>query len=70
MNDSNKGLQGVLQEARPGVRDLTQHTVGHLNDLLLEARQLISGLTRLASDLERDPSRVLYGDRREGYKAK
>lgn len=70
LNDSNKSLQAVLQDARPGVRDLTQHTIGHLNDLLLEARQLVSGLTRLAADLERDPSRILYGDRRQGYQPK
>lgn len=70
LNDSNHNLQSILSDARPGVRDLTQHTVGHLNDLLLEARQLVSGLTRLAGQLERDPSRIIYGDRREGYKAK
>ena len=70
LNDSNRSLQLILSDARPGVRDLTQHTVGHLNDLLLEARQLVSGLTRLASQLERDPSRIIYGDRREGYHAK
>lgn len=70
LNDSNRSLQGLLQEARPGVRDLAQHSVGHLNDLLLEARQLVAGLTRLAAEIERDPTRVIYGDRREGYKAK
>ena len=70
LNDSNKSLQGILQDARPGVRDLTQHTVGHLNDLLVEARQLVDGLTRLAAEIERDPTRILYGDRREGYKAR
>jgi len=68
LNDSNRSLQTILQDARPGVRDLTQHTVGNLNDLLLEARQLVSGLTRLAAEIERDPTRIIYGDRREGYK--
>jgi phospholipid/cholesterol/gamma-HCH transport system substrate-binding protein len=70
LTDSNHNLQAILQDARPGVHDLTQHTIGHLNDLLLEARQLVSGLTRLAALLERDPTRVIYGDRREGYKAR
>jgi phospholipid/cholesterol/gamma-HCH transport system substrate-binding protein len=70
LNDSNRSLQGILQDARPGVKDLSSRAVGNLNDLLLEARQLVSGLSRLASQLERDPSRVLYGDRREGYQAK
>lgn len=70
LNESNHSLQGILQDARPGVRDLSQHTVGHLNDLLLEARQLVDGLTRLAGEIERDPTRIIYGDRREGYKAR
>lgn len=70
LSDSNHNLQGILQDARPGVHDLTQHTIGHLNDLLLEARQLVTGLTRLAAQIERDPTRVIYGDRREGYKAR
>ena len=38
--------------------------------LVGEARQLISGVSRLVAEIERDPSRVLLGDRREGYRPK
>jgi phospholipid/cholesterol/gamma-HCH transport system substrate-binding protein len=65
--ETNKGLQATIQDARPGVRDLSQRTVGQLNDLINETRQLVSGLSRLASQIERDPTRFIYGDRREGY---
>jgi phospholipid/cholesterol/gamma-HCH transport system substrate-binding protein len=66
--DTNRGLQAVIQDARPGVRDLSQRTVSQLNDLIGETRQLVSGLSRLASQIERDPARIIYGDRREGYR--
>jgi phospholipid/cholesterol/gamma-HCH transport system substrate-binding protein len=65
--ETNRGLQATIQDARPGVRDLSQRTVGQLNDLINETRQLVSGLSRLASQIERDPTRFIYGDRREGY---
>ena len=44
------------------------HTIGEVNDLLRETRQLVAGLARLAGEIERDPSKLLYGDRREGYR--
>ncbi len=66
--DTNQRMQAVIQEARPGVRDFLQRTVGQINDLVGETRHLVSGLTRLAAELERDPTRILYGDRREGYR--
>jgi phospholipid/cholesterol/gamma-HCH transport system substrate-binding protein len=70
LGDTNRQLQGTIQEVRPGVRDLSQRTVGQLTDLIGEARMLVSGLTRLASEIERDPTRFLFGDRREGYRPK
>src|ERR1051325_2799344 len=66
--DTNRQLQGALQDLRPGIRTLSQQTVGDLGSLVAEARQFISGLSRLTAGIERDPSRVLFGDRREGYR--
>ena len=66
--DSNKQLQGALQDLRPGIRTLNQQTLVDVNSLVGEARQFISGLSRLTAGLERDPSRILFGDRREGYR--
>lgn len=68
LNDTNKRLQGTLQDLSPGVKELSQRTVGQIGSLVTEARQLVSGLSRLASDIERDPTRFIFGDRREGYK--
>jgi phospholipid/cholesterol/gamma-HCH transport system substrate-binding protein len=66
--DTNRQLQGALQDLRPGIRSFSQQTLVDVGSLVTEARQFISGLSRLASGLERDPSRILFGDRREGYK--
>jgi phospholipid/cholesterol/gamma-HCH transport system substrate-binding protein len=66
--DTNRQLQGSLQDLRPGIRAFSQQTLVDVGSLVAEARQFISGLSRLAAGLERDPSRVLFGDRREGYR--
>jgi len=63
-----KDLQLALQDVRPGVRSFSQQTLSDVGMLVGEARQLISGLSRLTAEIGRDPSRVLFGDRREGYR--
>jgi len=65
-----KDLQLAVQDVRPGVRSFSQQTLGDVGALVGEARQLISGLNRLSAVLERDPSQILFGDRREGYRPK
>lgn len=66
--DTNRQLQLALQDVRPGLRSFSQQTLTDVGSLVAEARQLISGLSRLASGIERDPSSLLLGDRREGYR--
>ena len=63
-----KDLQLALQDARPGLRAFSQQTLSDIGALVGETRQLISGLNRLTAEIARDPSRVLFGDRREGYR--
>ncbi len=65
-----KDLVLTLQDVRPGIRTFSQQTLSDVGALVGEARQLISGLNRLTATIERDPSRVLFGDRREGYRPK
>ena len=67
LNENSHQLQQALQDARPGVRTFSQRTLADVGDLVAEARQLISGVSRLVAVLDRDPSRVLFGDRRKGY---
>jgi len=70
LETTNQQLGGAVQDLRPGLRNFSQHTLGDVDALVAETRQFISGLSRLASQLERDPQRLLFGDRREGYQPK
>ena len=68
LGDTNRQLQATLQDLRPGLRTFGQQTLGDVGVLVGEARQLVSGLNRLTSQISRNPSQVLFGDRREGYR--
>jgi phospholipid/cholesterol/gamma-HCH transport system substrate-binding protein len=70
LSDTNRLLAAILQDVRPGVRTFSQRTLGDVDSLVGEARQFISGLSRLTAQFERDPTRLLFGDRREGYQPK
>ena len=38
--------------------------------LMAQTRALIASVTRLSNDLEREPTRLLFGDQRQGYTPK
>jgi phospholipid/cholesterol/gamma-HCH transport system substrate-binding protein len=57
-------IGGLSDDARKVVNG---QGVAQLTQMLAQTRALIASLTRLSQDLEREPSRLLYGDRREGY---
>lgn len=61
-------IDGMVQENRPAIREFSQRSLNEFQQLLVETRGLVSGLTRLAAEIERDPARFLFGDRREGYR--
>ncbi|HEX3860173.1 MAG TPA: MlaD family protein [Stellaceae bacterium] len=70
LSDTNRILQQELQEVRPGLRTFSEQTLSDIGTLVGQTRQLVSGLNRLTTQIERDPSQVLFGDRREGYRPK
>src|SRR6266403_1457050 len=61
-------LDAVVQVNREAFRDFTQGGFTLAKQLLTDSRALIVELTRVADQLERDPARFLFGDRREGYR--
>jgi len=61
-------LDAVVQENRAAFREFTQGGFTQAQQLLTDSRALIVELTRVADQLERDPARFLFGDRREGYR--
>jgi phospholipid/cholesterol/gamma-HCH transport system substrate-binding protein len=44
--------------------------LAQLADLLGETRRLVASLTKFSEQLNRDPSKILFGDRRKGYEPK
>jgi len=70
LSDTNRQLQLALQDARPGIRTFSQQTLSDVGALVGDARRLIGELNRLTDQIARNPSQVLFGDRREGYRPK
>jgi phospholipid/cholesterol/gamma-HCH transport system substrate-binding protein len=68
LGDTNRQLQQVLQENRPGLHEFTQSTLTQVSNLVGDMQHFIAGLSRFVSSVERDPARLLFGERREGYK--
>jgi phospholipid/cholesterol/gamma-HCH transport system substrate-binding protein len=63
-------LDGLVQDNRPALKDFTRGGLNELNQLIVDTRVLVAGLTRIVSEVERDPARFIFGERREGYKPK
>ncbi len=61
-------IEAILAENRPGIRDFTQRTLPAVDGLVSDLQRFVWHLTRLATELEQDPTRLLFGDRREGYR--
>ena len=68
LGDTGRQLQLMLQENRPGIRNFSQETLSQVSDLVSELQRFIAGVGRFASEIERDPARLLFGERREGYR--
>lgn len=66
--DTNRQLQQLVQENRPGLREFTQGTLTQVSNLMSDMQRFIAGLSRFVATIERDPARLLFGERREGYK--
>src|SRR5487761_798540 len=64
---ASRQLQLILAENRPGIRRFSQETLPGVNDLVSNAQHLVSNVNRLVDQIERDPTRLLFGDRRRGY---
>jgi phospholipid/cholesterol/gamma-HCH transport system substrate-binding protein len=44
--------------------------VAQMMQLVAQTRALVASITRLANDLEREPTRLIFGDQRQGYTPK
>ena len=61
-------VDALVQENRGPLRDFSQRGLNELSQLMIDARTLVAGLTRLTDEIQRDPARFLFGDRGDGYR--
>lgn len=82
LNSNLSELHGLLGSAHQTVQQVdklaqdvdrlsgdiqTQVNGAHIDQVLAQTREMLKSLTRLSDDLEREPTRLLFGDRRKGY---
>jgi phospholipid/cholesterol/gamma-HCH transport system substrate-binding protein len=68
LTETSRQLQLFIADARPIIRSFGQQTLPGVNDLVGDAQSLAANLNRLIDQIQRDPTRLLFGDRREGYR--
>ncbi|HWE74105.1 MAG TPA: MlaD family protein [Stellaceae bacterium] len=67
-NTTVRSLNGLVQDNRASLKDFAQNGLQQYQQLAVDTRALVAELSRTVSSLGRDPSSVLYGDRRQGYR--
>lgn len=60
-------ISKLVAENREPLRDFTAQGLFELVNFLAEARELVTSLRKITTDVERDPARFLFGDQQEGY---
>lgn len=58
---TSKTVGSVVNDARPELQQFTKRTLPETGQLVTELRQLTSTLTRVARELEREPSSLVFG---------
>ena len=61
-------FDALVKENRAPLKEFTSGGLDQLRQLVAETHTLVTAMTRAVDGLERDPSSLLYGDRREGYR--
>jgi phospholipid/cholesterol/gamma-HCH transport system substrate-binding protein len=67
-NTTVRNINSMVQEDRAPLKAFAQTGLSQFQQLTLDTRALVAELSRTVNGLDRDPSRLLYGDRREGYR--
>ena len=81
LDDASAGLKPTMQQVDLTVRKygkvaddadafINGDGLAQLSDLIGEMRRLVANLTKLSDDLNRTPTKLLFGDRRKGYEPK
>ena len=60
-------IRGLAENNSEPLLEFTTGTLVELTTFLAEARALIAGLNRVATEVERDPAGFLFGNQQQGY---
>lgn len=63
-----RNINGMVQENRKPLRDFTRNGLDELRQLVANTQTLVRAMTRTVDAIDRNPSRLLYGDQRGGYR--
>ncbi|MEE8443974.1 MAG: MlaD family protein [Alphaproteobacteria bacterium] len=63
-------LAKFLEESREPLTNFSNNGLYEFSQLLAESRVLVSALSRLTAQFERDPARFLFGDQQQGVELK
>lgn len=66
--DAVRDFQGLVNENRAPLKRFTENGLDELQQLVTRTNALVDSMSRAVDALNRDPSRLLYGDRRQGYR--
>lgn len=68
--EASNRFTAVIDENRAPLKQFTGSALYQTTELVNDLRQLVSSMTRIAEQIERDPARFLLGDRNKGVEAK
>jgi len=60
-------VEAVVAENRRPLRDFTATALYEFSAFVTDLRTLVNGLSRVTTEVERDPARFIFGDRQQGY---
>lgn len=58
----------LVKDNQAPLKDFTENGLGEVRRLVARTETLVTTMTRAVDRLERDPSALIYGDRRQGYR--
>jgi phospholipid/cholesterol/gamma-HCH transport system substrate-binding protein len=60
-------VEAMVNENRRPLRDFTSTALYEFSTFVTDLRTLVNGLSRVTTEVERDPARFIFGNRQQGY---
>ena len=70
VKDANVTVHNFTKLSADADKFITGEGLAQIPSLLMETRKMVGSLNRLSDKLDRQPTQLLFGDRREGYTPK